>query len=206
VGGFAAAAALNLLSLAGLADSVVEWGCFLQIDGIIANYQLLKTLMFGLLPFSVSDWLKDYLIITASFSIMLNIYARLAERKPIGQILADDGANGIIFEAALFMVPWVVLVWLALRQILWRAQFERVRHILSADDTYRKQLEVAKNREDEKARLLTCTVIAYPLACLALLFVFSDFAYTLTGRSEIAGVSFREECNAGGEIIRFGPP
>lgn len=194
---------LNLLSLAGLADSIVEWRCFLQLDQLIATYQAAKAWLFSLLPFHVPYWLKDYAVITASFSLMLNLYAQLAERKSIRRILEDrDGLQKAQFWLVFFTVPWIVVIWFAVRQVLWRGAHQRVTRILSADDTQQAALEAAKHNEDEKARILSRTLIGYPLVCVALLFLFSDFAYTLSGRGEIAGIQFRRQCDAGGELLR----
>jgi hypothetical protein len=203
VAGFTGAALLNLLSLAGLADSVVKWRCFLDVNEIVATYQAVKAFLFGFLPWHLPGWLKDYVIITASFSLMLNLYAWLAERKSIRKILVDaDGFRGVLLEIALFVIPWILLIWFGIRQVLWRRQFARVRNILDVDNSAHRKLEAAKDREDEKARLLTRIVVGYPLACVAALFVFSDFAYTLTGRSQIGGISFRQSCDARGQALR----
>lgn len=74
--GFTGAALINLLSLAGLANSFVEWRCFLQLDHIIATYQAAKAFLFGFFPFHIPGWVKDYAIVTASFSASLSANPR----------------------------------------------------------------------------------------------------------------------------------
>lgn len=201
--GFAGASLLNLLSLAGLADSVVEWRCFLDLDQVVASYLAFKAFVFQLVPIRIPESLKDYLIITASFSVMLEVYSRLAEKKSISRMLRTNDRHRAFFSIALFVVPWLVLVGLAVMQVRWRMSYKRASNILSADSSEQRRLEALKVREDEKAKILTLTVVGYPLACIALLFVFSDFAYTLTGQSEIAGVAFGQECPARGDVIRI---
>ncbi|MFN3463346.1 MAG: hypothetical protein ACK4X1_04645 [Terricaulis sp.] len=201
--GFAGASLLNLLSLAGLADSVVEWRCFLNIEQLVASYLAFKAFVFQLVPIRVPEVLKDYLIITASFSVMLEVYSRLAEKKSISRMLRTNDRHRVFFTIALFVVPWLVLVGLAVLQVRWRMSYKRARNILSADSSEQRRLEALKVREDEKAKILSLTVAGYPLACVALLFVFSDFAYTLTGQGEIAGVAFAYECPANGDVIRI---
>lgn len=201
--GFAGASLLNLLSLAGLADSIVEWQCFLALDQVIASYLALKAFVFQFVPIRLPEALKDYLIVTASFSVMLEVYSRIAEKKSISRMLRSNDRHRIFFTVTLFVVPWLVLIGLAVMQIRWRISFEKARNILAADSVEQKRVAALKAREDEKAKILILTVVGYPLACLALLFVFSDFAYTLTGRAEIAGVEFVRECPTNGDVIRI---
>lgn len=201
--GFAGASLLNLLSLAGLADSVVEWRCFLALDQVIASYLALKALIFQFVPIRLPEVLKDYLIVTASFSVMLEVYSRLAEKKSISRMLRTNDRHRVFFTIALFVVPWLVLIGLAVMQVRWRMSYRRARNIMAADSSEQKRMDALKAREDEKAKILVLTVVGYPLACLALLFVFSDFAYTLTGQTEIAGVAFARECPASGDVIRI---
>jgi hypothetical protein len=203
--GFAGAALMNLLSVAGLADSIVEWRCFLQIDQIIATYQALKAFLFALLPIRFPDWLKDYAVVTASFSVMLNLYGRLAEKKSVARILADtEGLEGVAFRVFLYTIPWLVLLWFAFRHMMWRTHFEKLKRLIGADPALGSELDSQRQVQNEKARILSRTVIGYPIICLALLFTFSDFAYTLFDTSQIGGITFRQECRASGDIIRMG--
>lgn len=202
--GFIGAGVLNLLSLAGLADSIVEWRCFLQLDSLVAVYQAFKAYLFGLLPFHVPEPLRDYAIVTASFSVMLGFYGYLTEKKSVPAILAEtEGLETAVFAVVLYVVPWVVLLWFVLRHVLWELNANRIEAWVKDDPEATSALKDQRARETRKARVLWGTVVGYPIACLALLFVFSDFAYTLFETSEIAGVSFRQECAATGEIIRI---
>jgi hypothetical protein len=202
--GFFGAAAMNLLSVAGLADSIVEWRCFLQLDQIIATYQAIKSYIFSFVPFAVPEWLKNYAVITASFSIMLNLYGHLAEKKSIPRILADtEGLEGFAFRVLLYTIPWIVLGWFAVRHVVWLTQFEKLKRLLGVDPELGRKLDSERRVQNEKARILSRTVIGYPIVCLALLFIFSDFAYTLFDTSQIAGVRFRQHCPSSGEIIRI---
>lgn len=193
--GFTGAALLNLLSLAGIADSVVEWRCFLQIDEIVATYQALKAFVFGLLPFRVPEWLRDYTIITGSFSLMLGFYGYLTEKRPVHVILAEsEGIQHPGFAVILYLLPWIVLLWLMIRHVAWRMHWHHIRDWIKHDPEATAAFNEQSEREARKARVLVRTILGYPFACLALLFVFSDFAYTLLDTSRIAGISFREKC------------
>ena len=204
--GFAGAAVLNLLSMAGLADSIVEWRCFLQLDQIIATYQALKAYLFSFLPIAVPHWVKDYVVITASFSVMLNLYGHLAEKKSVPKILADThGVEGFAFRVFLYAFPWIVLLLIAVHHVMWRTHFEKVKRLVGANPELGAELDSQRVAQNEKARILSRTVIGYPVVCLALLFLFSDFAYTLFHTSQIGGITFRQECSANGEIIRVHP-
>jgi hypothetical protein len=128
----------------------------------------------------------------------------LAEKKSVPKILADaEGIEGFAFRILLYAFPWIVLLWFAVHHAMWRTQFERVKRLLGADPTLGARLDSQRQAQDEKARILSRTMIGYPLVCLAILFLVSDFAYTLFDVSEIAGVTFRQECSATGEIIRI---
>ncbi len=194
IAGFVAASALNLLSVSGIADAIVDWRCFLNFDVVVATYQQLRTVVFSWLPFGIPAGVQHYLLLTGSFGVMLNGYSLVTSGAPYSVSTAlQTRKSSLLFQAAFYIVPWVFLAWTAYVLHIQRTGLDGYigidenEEIAARLQDHRKS--VASNR-----RTFFVIVLMYPIACLGFLFLFSDLAYKVFQAEEIGGVAFREEC------------
>ncbi|MEQ1608675.1 MAG: hypothetical protein ABL956_06875 [Hyphomonadaceae bacterium] len=196
IAGFLAASGLNFLSLSGLADSIVNWRCFLNIDVIVSTYHAFRHWIFGLVPFSVPESLQHYLIVTTSFGAMLNGYSLATNGTPYSIGYGPKRPpQSYLFLILFYLIPWIFLLWtgatLVQRSALIK-RFESLQDIEELGEEYKRSMrKLSRDR-----RTYFAIVVLYPLVCLAALFTFSDFAYKVFDAKEIAGVPFQRSCHA----------
>ncbi len=192
--GFVAAGGLNLLSLSGIADAVVDWRCFLNIATIVATYEQLRAWLFGLLPLTIPDALQHYVLLTSTFGAMLNGYSLATTGAPYSISYAPKSQPfAQIFFVLFYLIPWIFLIWSGtkiFRQALLAAKYKGLAEFEELDDAYRE----TTRRLSIERRTYIAVVILYPAFCLALLFLFSDFAYKVFDANEIAGIPFEQNC------------
>jgi hypothetical protein len=195
IAGFVAASGLNLLSVSGIADAVVQWRCFLDMDSIVATYHQLRGLLFSWLPFHIPNFLQHYTLLTGSFGIMLNGYSLVTTGTPysIGYGPKTKPAK-YLFAVLFYIVPWIFLIWTA---YVLHEQSKLLSRYLGIDENEEMGAVFQKQAQRVSAdrRTYLVTVILYPLACLSFLFLFSDFAYKVFKTSEIAGIPFVRSCS-----------
>lgn len=194
IAGFAAASGLNFLSLSGIADAVVDWRCFLNIDVIVSTYQQLRRWLFDTVPISVPEFLQHYFLITASFGAMLNGYSLVATGTPysIGYGLKNPPWS-YVFATLFYAVPWVFLIWTAWT-LVQRSTIIRQYGTLEEIEELEKDYRDSAQKLSRDRRTYVTVVVLYPMVCLAALFMFSDFAYKVFGAQEIGGIPFERSC------------
>ncbi len=196
IAGFVAASGLNLLSVSGIADAVVDWRCFLDLDKIVATYQQLRALLFAWVPFSVPHFLQHYLLLTGSFGVMLNGYSLVTSGIPYSVSAGlRTKRSSILFTIAFYLIPWVFLLWTAHVLGVQRRGLDGYAGI-DENEAIAAKLESLRQRVASNSKTFLAIVIIYPVACLGFLFLFSDMAYKVFGTKEIGGVAFTEECEA----------
>ncbi len=102
-------AILSLLGLSGLVDNFIEWHSFmLRVTDV---YYSFRDMIFTVLPFTLSGWIKDYLVAGASiFSIdrIANIQMRaLANEKNVDMV----DSKGIPIKLKIFNLLRCLLGW-----------------------------------------------------------------------------------------------
>ncbi len=198
IAGLAAASGLNLLSISGIADAVVEWRCFLDLRTLVATYQNLRHVIFGFLPFHMPDFIQHYLIVIGSFGVMLNGYSMLTSGKPYSIGFGPKSKPAIYwFRILFYLFPYVFLVWTAFDLQERSRTINRLKPTAGdADVDVVEVYDRLKGELNKDRNTYLAIVIMYPVFCLAFLFLFSDVGYKVFGLSEIGGVRFPSTCTA----------
>lgn len=82
---------LQLLGLCGLVDNVIVWQGFLA--EIVEIYGTAKSIVFGFLPFQITSWLQDYVVIGIGFSLAhmkASVIASVEYVKSVDPISGND--------------------------------------------------------------------------------------------------------------------
>lgn len=194
IAGLTAASGLNLLSISGIADAVVEWRCFLDLRSLVATYQHFRHLIFGFVPFHMPEWTQHYLIVIGSFGVMLNGYSMLTSGKPYSIGFGPKSKPAVYwFRILFYLFPYVFLVWTAFDLVERSRTINRLKptqgdaQVIEVYDKLRGELNRDRNT-------YLAIVVMYPVFCLAFLFLFSDLGYKVFGLSEVAGVAFPSTC------------
>lgn len=105
------ASGLMLLGLTGLVDNAVEWHGFFKM--IVSEYQVIRDYIFDWLPFDVSVFVKNYLVIGTGLASSF-----LRMRQEVGLFSVEkEVVKGKFWELALFWIinclTWPVLAFVA---------------------------------------------------------------------------------------------
>ena len=149
--------ALQALGLAGLADSVVAWRDF--AGDIMAHYANMRDLIFGLLPFSIPNLVKDYLVVGLSVAAAWGRYSNFY----FG--LKDDPIHERMFSFLIYVLLWPLFMVLLLFGIL-----------LSLAPGARRKLSAADFEElRRETRGVVKELALVAAGVVVMVFLFSDF-------------------------------
>ena len=194
IASLAAASGLNLLSISGIADAVVEWRCFLDLRSLVGTYQHFRHLIFGFIPFHMPEWAQHYLIVIGSFGVMLNGYSMLTSGKPYSIGFGPKSKPAVYwFRILFYLFPYAFLVWTAF-DLLERSKTLRQLKPTSGSAQIVEVYDKMRGELTRDRNTYLAIVIMYPIFCLAFLFLFSDLGYKVFGFTEIAGVGFPSKC------------
>ena len=138
--------------------------------------------------------MQHYLLIVASFGVMLNGYSLVTSGQPFSIGYGPRSQPGkTVFRILFYLLPWVFLIWTAW-SLLDRTKTVRQ---LSPQHGAPEVLEAYKKLRasiDRDRNTYFSIVLVYPIFCLAFLFLFSDFGTKVFGFSELAGIQVGARC------------
>lgn len=169
---------LMLLGLTGLVDNVVVWYGFLA--DIVAEYQHFRDFVFGLLPFSVADWIKDYLIV--GIAVCSSFHSSLIQGSDLADLQPKNWLESFVFYLMSHIVAFIYMSFAAL--IFWPAIL--VTSMLFGILHLRWRISGRETLTDGNVHFMKLFSGVWPRLCwisvvfLGALFLFSDAIQLLT--------------------------
>ena len=163
---------LMLLGLSGMVDNIVEWHGF--IAGFVSHYQTARDILFGMLPFELSSFAKDYLVIGL---VVVSSYGRAVEEQYFKKVSEHTPFPKVFTK---FFVSISVLLALPLWPIILLGIISRLPHFNTTDEHYvtRSDKIYLKAEEAQSAiKHLAWAIVLF----IGALFLFSDALSKFTG-------------------------